>query len=42
MAEDGSENEGTKLSKMILEVLVKGLYIAVGPALPPHLYLRPE
>jgi hypothetical protein len=42
VAEDGLENEHLELSKTIVEVLAKGLYIVLGTTLPPHLYLRPE
>jgi hypothetical protein len=42
MAKDGSKNEHPELSEWGLEDWQKGLYIAVGPTLPPHLYLLSE
>jgi hypothetical protein len=41
VAEDGSKNGCLELPELSMEVWKKGLYIAVGPTLPPHLYLLP-
>jgi hypothetical protein len=40
--EDESENGCSDLPELRMEVWKKGLYIVVGPTLPPHLYLLPE
>ena len=42
VAEDGLKNGHLELLEWGLEVWQKGLYIAVGPILPPHLYLLSE
>jgi hypothetical protein len=42
VAKDGSKNGRPELLEWSLEVWQKGLYIAVGPTLPPHLYLLSE
>jgi hypothetical protein len=39
VAEDRSKKGHPKLPEMSLEVWKNGLYIVVGPTMPPHLYL---